>query len=385
MRVLEGALLGAALLLLLGGVASILWWLRGTGGRAYPGLARARGDLSFPRVSIIVPARDEADVVEACLRSLAALDYPDFEVVLVDGGSTDGTLEKARAIPGVRVVEEPPLPPGWVGKSWACHTGAAQATGAYLLFTDADTVHAPGSLRRVMTEALLREPDLLTGYTQQVLLTPWERALMPAVFILIGTAVGGVGTRRMRDEDLAIANGQYLLFKREAYDSIGGHAAPSVRGRMAEDLALARLAAARGLRPLAVGLIGEVTVRMYREPRAMWRGWRKNTSEGMASTPPVPFLLTVLTYLQGAWALPLAVAAALLGAWPAAGVAAAAYLLMAGRILATHATTTGVPPGYALLHPLGFAFFATVLTASLADRVLGRGHEWKGRRYGSGK
>lgn len=383
MSPLGSALLAASLVLLLGGVASVLWWLRGTGGRFFPGLAPARGDLAFPRVSIIVPGRDEADVIEACLRSLVALDYPDFEVLYVDGGSTDGTLEKARAIPGVRVLLEPPVPAGWVGKSWACHVGEAAATGRYLLFTDADTVHGLQSLRRAMTEALLADSDLLTGYTEQDLRTSWERALMPPIFLLIGTAVGGVSTRTMQDPDLAIANGQYLLFKREAYRAIGGHASPSVRGRMAEDLALARLAAERGLAPRAVGLLGEVRVRMYREPAAMWKGWRKNTSEGMVRTPPLPFLLTVLTYLQGAWAFPLAVAAGLLGAWPAAAVAYAAYLLMAGRVLATYPTTSGVPWYYALLHPLGFGFFGLVLTASLWDRATGRGHEWKGRRYGT--
>ncbi|HWG89969.1 MAG TPA: glycosyltransferase [Candidatus Thermoplasmatota archaeon] len=369
----------ASFLLLAAAFAGLLYWMVESRGRFFPPTPHRHAVERWPRVSIIVPARNEADVIERCLRSLTKLDYPDYEVLVVDGGSTDGTRELARAFGKVRVLEEPPLPSGWVGKSWACHAGAREATGEYLLFTDADTVHAPESLRLTVGEALVREADLFTGYTQQELPTFWERVVMPPIFLLIATAVGGVSPRSMRNPRRAIANGQYLLFRREGYDAVGGHAA--VKGRMAEDLALARLVAARGLRSWPVSLVGLVTVRMYRRPREMWRGWRKNTAEGAVSTPLGLTVLTALTFAAGLLALPLAVAAALLGAPQAATMAGAAYVLMAARIAGSYDTTTGVPSAYSLLHPLSFLFFGTVLAASLGDRLLGRGHEWKGRRY----
>lgn len=334
-----------------------------------------------PRVSVIVPSRDEARNLPRCLASLRALEGVDAEILVVDGGSADGSREIALAAskedPRVRLIDEPPLPAGWVGKCWACWNGRKAATGEWLLFTDADTDHAPASLSRAVAAA--RDSDMLTGLTRQELGSFAERVAMPATFTLIHAAARGAGGEAIRDPEHAIGNGQYLLFRAEAYDRIGGHEA--VKGSVVEDLALARRCASLGVRSTFWDLSDVVRVRMYRGGREMFRGWRKNVATGAAHTPALAFALTAASYLAGLLALPLGIAALALREWVAAAVLLATWLLVSWRVRRAQSTTDG--PGWldALLHPLGFAFFGTVLVASAFDRLTGRGAVWKGRRY----
>ena len=121
------------------------------------------------RLSVIVPARNEADVIRACLESLLAQAEPgfalneDWELLLVDDGSTDQTRAIAASLAGVQVLDPDPLKPGWTGKANACWTAAQKALGDWLLFTDADTIHEPGDLGRAMPRSRTRPgcPTLL--------------------------------------------------------------------------------------------------------------------------------------------------------------------------------------------------------------------------------
>lgn len=335
------------------------------------------------RVSVIVPARDEARNLPRLLESLTRLDWVDLEILVVDGGSSDGSQAIVRAFaardPRVRLLEEPPLPPGWVGKSWACHVGRRHASGARLLFTDADTAHAPSSLARAARAAQEGDYGLVTGATRQELGTFWERVAMPPVFTLIYAAGGGAGAASIQDPEHAIGNGQYLLFDAAEYDRIGGHEA--VRGSVVEDLALARLCARSGVRAAFFDLADAVRVRMYQGAREMFRGWRKNVATGATHTPPRAYALTVFTFLPGVAALPLALVALVAREWAAAALALAAGILMAWRVHATQGMADGPGWRHALLHSMGYAFFGAVLAASSWDHHSGRGPEWKGRRY----
>ncbi|HUR68132.1 MAG TPA: glycosyltransferase, partial [Candidatus Thermoplasmatota archaeon] len=191
-----------------------------------------------PGVSVIIPARDEARNLPRLLASLARQTIS-VDVIVVDGGQ-NGDLASLAGETGARVVPEPRLAPGWVGKSWACRNGRSAARGEWLLFTDADTFYEPEAVARAVAEAEARGVGFLTGLTRQELGSFAERVCMSPMFTLVQAATGGGGERSLADPRHAVANGQFLLFRAATYDALGGHEA--VKESVVEDLALARVA-----------------------------------------------------------------------------------------------------------------------------------------------
>src|SRR5580698_757204 len=191
-----------------------------------------------PAVSVIVPARNEEACLGTCLESVVSQAGVSFEVVVVDDGSTDRTREIAESFAGVRVVDAGALPAGWSGKNHALTAGVRQAKGEWFLFTDADTVHRPGSLARALAEARAQGAALLSYSPEQVVHGFWERAVMPVIFAELAERYRPAEVSDPRSP-VAAANGQYLLVSREAYEAVGGHAA--IAGDLLEDVALARV------------------------------------------------------------------------------------------------------------------------------------------------
>ena len=255
-----------------------------------------------PLVSVMVPARNEALRISPCLRSLCAQDYPNYELLVLDDHSQDDT---ARVIldhgfswekhSRRRLLDGQPLPEGWTGKSWACHQLASAAKGEYLVFTDADTVHDPAALGAFVGHAIDTGAGLLSAWPRQVTGTWSERAVIPLVYVLLlGALPHYVLWRLQRRPDyarwtsrgvlgaLGAANGQYMLFRRDVYEQIGGHAA--VRDHLVEDVALGRQVAQRtaeGLRlihcagsRLYVHLIRAGVGRVHEEPAGRILGIR---------------------------------------------------------------------------------------------------------------
>jgi glycosyltransferase involved in cell wall biosynthesis len=224
-------------------------------------------------VSVIVPARNEEACLGACLDSLLAQSGADFEIIVVDDQSTDRTREIAASRSGVRVIEAGPLAEGCSGKCNAAQSGADVASGAWLLFTDADTVHLAGSLERSLREAREHQVALLSYSPAQEVHGLIENAVMPVIYAELAT------TYRPKDvcdpaSAVAAANGQYLLITRPAYDAVGGHAALS--HTLLEDVALAR-AVKRSGRKLRFRFGGDaVRTRMYRTWHDLRDGWTKN-------------------------------------------------------------------------------------------------------------
>lgn len=376
--------------LVLAGAALWSWRL----GALFRGRARGEGAQrgGVLPVSIIVPARNEAHNLPALLASLKALEPAPLEIVVVDDHSTDGTGDIARAA-GVRVVSPPPLPPGWNGKPWACRTGASAARGEYLLFTDADTVHAPGSLGQAMAELRARDAALLSAVPTHIVRAAWEK--LQGVFqllLLIATragapesatragapeAAGGAGAAG-RAHERRFSIGQYLLFRREAYEGIGGH--EPVKQRIAEDLAFARLIADAGL---GLGLVfspGLLGVRMYPEGLgAFVRGWRRNFREGLtaAGAGGVIEIVAIIGWLLGAPLAALSAAAA--GLAPLALGWAAVYLATAVEIARRQRSLGAFPPWSGLFYPVFVGMFVLVTALALIDRWRGTTVIWRGR------
>src|SRR5271166_2079680 len=226
---------------------------------------------STPAVSVIVPARNEEASLADCLRTLVGQAGPSYEIIVVDDDSTDGTRAIAESFP-VRVIAADPLPEGWTGKCNAAWSGAKVAKGQWLLFTDADTKHAPNSIASGLQEAKENEADLLSYSPTQEVGSLSERALMPVIFAELATTYP---PKEVSDpaSPTAAANGQYLLIRREVYDAVGGHAA--VATAFLEDLEMARRAKQTG-HTLRFRFSDVVSTRMYRTFQEMWEGWTRN-------------------------------------------------------------------------------------------------------------
>ena len=337
-----------------------------------------------PSLSVIVPARNEERSIERCVRSLLAQTLHDYEVIVVDDRSEDRTgailAGLARQDSRLRVIAGAPLPDGWVGKPWALAQGVRAARGAWLLFTDADTWHAPHACSSALAFVRARGADALTIWTHQELGSWGERAVLPAV---LGLVMLGSGTMAQvndpADTDHALANGQYILVARAAHEALGGFEA--LRGEIVEDIAFARRLKADGrFRLVLADGAHLVRVRMYASLRELWDGFTKNMYLGAGGD---------LLKLGGA-----AVFLALLSAVPAAlavdGIvrkrplrALEALLCLANGIAveAHGLRKTGIPPRLAWYAPIGYAVCGAILVNSTLRTITGRGVEWRGRRY----
>ncbi|HEX6797574.1 MAG TPA: glycosyltransferase, partial [Ktedonobacterales bacterium] len=340
----------------------------------------------LPRVSVILPARDEERNILRSVTSLLEQDYPDFEAIVVDDASTDRTPAILREIAArhphgerLRVLRVDELPPGWAGKPHAIHTGASAATGEWLLLTDADTYHAPEALRSAVERALRDGMDLFSYGTTQELPDFWGRVLMPMAYMGISMQYPAASVNDPTSP-VAIANGQYILIKRALYDKIGGYASASLRRTVLDDRDLARATKQAGARMEMVDGRGLVSTRMYRGLREHWRGWGKNAYAGsrggseffllmIAGLPLVtivPFALALGGLVTRHWRVAIAG-----GTTAAAALAYRAWLQRGMR----------VPWRYVATLPLAGAVFTGILSRGLWRSLTHRGVEWKGRSY----
>jgi glycosyltransferase involved in cell wall biosynthesis len=332
-----------------------------------PGVAR-------PFVSVIVPARNEEPCLGKCLKSLVSQRGIRSEVIVVDDGSTDRTHEIAESISGVRVVDAGPLPVGWSGKVNAILAGARVARGDWLLFTDADTEHRPGSLARALAEADRHGAALLSYSPEQEVHGFWEKAVMPVIFAELAAAYRPSEVSDPASQ-AAAANGQYLLISRAAYDAVGGHAA--VATSLLEDVALARAVKISGRKLWFRFGADAVATRMYRSFRQLKEGWTKNLILLFPSPLKLAFgrmaefiLMAGGTFVASRSGIhgqaKLAIASAIL----VAGLAAAFFR----RIAKAHFSWGG-----SALAPFGLPIFSYLLVRSRIFHSKGK-VTWKGRQ-----
>ena len=363
-----------------------------------PALTAAE-QMKEPTVSIIVPARNEEDNITRCIQSLLEQDYSQFEVIAVDDGSTDGTSrlldELAQTHPQgnrlwvLRLRDE--LPAGWAGKPHALHRGIQEAQGEWLLFTDADTWHAPNALRSAVTQAVQEGMDLFTVGTEQELPTFWERVLMPMAYLGISMQYP---PRLVNDPKsrVAVANGQYLLIRKTAYEITGGYARPDLRGTLLDDRDLAHVIKSNGFKLHFVDGQDLIHVHMYRGLRDTWRGWRKNAYLG--SRGGLPFVLLELFGLPMITIVPffLPILARLTRTRNGGGMSSAeATVATATELVPLLAyrlwlnTMLRVPWYYAFTHPLAGVIFEGILGESTWRVLTHKGVDWRGRQYSDGK
>jgi hypothetical protein len=338
-----------------------------------PRLEDAGEPSALPLVSVLVPARDEAENLRRTLPLLLNLDYPRLEVLVLDDRSVDGTAQVAEALARdtgapLRVLRGVEPPPGWVGKNWACHQLAVTAAGEVLVFCDADVEAGSAAVARTVAALQRNRAGVMTALPRQRLDGWMQAAVVP---IIVQLPVLSMLPLRLipitRSPSLSMANGQWLAFTRAAYDAIGGHAA--VRGQVVEDVALGRLVKARGHRLVVCIAASLLAVRMYDSAAAMREGFRKNLYPLLGGRR-APFALG-MAMLALAWLYPFigALRGTLAAMVPLALLAA---LRIAGALLVRQGWRT------VLLHPIGAVLVAGLAVESWIGHERGR-VIWRGR------
>lgn len=346
-----------------------------------PGTANG-GSPPAGLVSVLIPARDEAGNIEACVRAVLASRETDLEVVVLDDHSSDGTPDIVRRLaaedPRVRLEEAPPLPAGWSGKQHACWQLSQRARGEILVFLDADVRLAPGAVGRVA--ALFADPNLhlASGFPRERTETLGERLVIPQIHVLLlGYLPMGFARLFRRTAGFAAGCGQLMAVRREAYRTMQGHAAPSVRRSMHDGVTLPRAMRRAGFATTLFDAADSAECRMYEGFRATWDGFSKNATEGMATPIGLP-VWTVL--LLGGHVLPwLLLIAGLLGGGPGmvlAGAAGGAATLAQRLILVavSRQDIAAVP-----WHPVGIVVLLALQWGALVNALRGRRPTWRGR------
>lgn len=350
--------------------------------RALKRLGTCPPPYRFPRVSILVPARNEENNIAACIDSLMIQDYPDYEILVLDDDSHDGTWrilsELAKQGSHLRILKGEPLPAGWLGKHWACYQLSLVATGELFLFTDADTRHHSQAVRDAVAALVAEQVDLLTVLPKQEVVSWAERLLVPIIpwsifsFVSLGLAY------RLRLPALSANVGQFMLFRREAYNAIGGHEA--IRQHVVDDLVLGRRAVAHGLHWRLLDGSERVRCRMYRNYQEVREGFTKNLFGAFEYNGPI------FVSIWG-WLLFVFVEPPLILALATAGVSLEGLISVRLATRAVGASLVlwgitywrfGFPLYLTFFYPASILSAAVIAMRSLLLTVTGRA-TWKGR------
>jgi chlorobactene glucosyltransferase len=260
---------------------------------------RARVPRSAPLISVLIPARDEADNIGTCLESLQRQDYPNFEVLVLDDNSTDDTAVIVSRIAAtdnrIKLITGHPLPKDWAGKPFACYQLAQQANGSWLLFVDADTVHAPHMLRSVLDTALKRKASLLSGFPRQLATSLSQMIAVPVIYFIIMSWAPLWLIHRLKSFHPSVAIGQFLLFPRDEYWRIGGHKV--VQSRILDDIWMGIEMSRHKGRHVAIDLSSVVSCNMYPTVGSMWSGLVRCVYSITAISPVMLLMLMPLAVL----------------------------------------------------------------------------------------
>lgn len=349
--------------------------------------AKSDGELPEPAplISVLVPARNEEANIGTCLESLRHQNYPNFEILVLDDASTDGTADIVARVAAedrrVRLLQGQPLPPGWAGKPFACHQLAQEAGGSWLLFTDADTVHAPSMLRQVLSTAIASQAALISGFPYQRTTSIWQKMAIPILcYFMILCWLPLWWLQRTRRSLPATAIGQFLFFSAQEYRSIGGHEA--VKSRILEDVWLGIEVSRHHYRQLTLDLSQLVSCQMYREFGTMWEGiarWLYTVASlstvALIGMMDVVLLLFLAPFLWLAYGLLLAQPAF---GWQVLVMLQVAILFLA-RFLASRRFSQ--PKTSIILHPVGIALLLLICLYASYRYLTGAGVRWKGRLY----
>jgi len=338
-----------------------------------------------PLISVLIPARNEEENIETCLKSLQKQDYPNFEILVLDDNSKDRTAELVERMAAeddrIKLIKGEPLPDGWAGKPFACYQLAEKAKGSWLLFVDADTTSAPHMLRSTLVLAIELNSSMLSGFPRQMAESLPEKIAMPTLYFVIMSWFPLWWLHRSIGRRPSLTIGQFILFRREEYWRIGGHTA--VKDRILEDVWLGVETVRHGGRHVAIDLSTVFYCRMYREVGAMWEGFVKWMYSVAAISP-----VALLGLMAAAFVFYLApfywlwngfLSSAAPADWRFIVTFQIGMIIFMRWVVDHHFRQSLLST---VLHPIGFSFlFATGLYGSWRE-VVGMGVRWKERLYG---
>ena len=243
-----------------------------------PRIARAPKIKSAPKVSVLIPARNEEQNIGKCLDGLLKQDYPNFEIIVLNDHSEDNTLqviqENQKRDNRIKFINGKNLPLGWTGKNWACHQLSQVASGDIFIFTDADNRHAPFAVKNTVAHIQNLKLGLISAFPQQWTVTLPEKLIVPIMDIFVYGTLPLWSTYYLPFPSMAAANGQWIAFTKEAYQQLGGH--ETVKNELVEDTFLARLAKKKKIKILTTAGTDAVFSRMYQNANEVWHGFSKN-------------------------------------------------------------------------------------------------------------
>jgi chlorobactene glucosyltransferase len=338
-----------------------------------------------PLVSVLIPARNEEQNIETCLKSLQKQDYSNFEIIVLDDNSKDRTAKIVERLAAkdkrIKMIKGEKLPEGWAGKPFACYQLAENANGSWLLFLDADTTSEPHMLRSTLALAIELNLSLLSGFPRQMAESLPEKIAMPIMYFIVMSWFPLWWLHRSEGHKPSLTIGQYLLFRRDEYWRIGGHMA--VKDRILEDVWLGAETVRNGGRHVAVDLSTVFNCRMYRTVGAMWEGFVKWMYSVAALSPVALVGLLAVAFIfylapfYWLWNGFLSTAAPT--DWRFF-VAFQVAMILFMRWLVEHHFRQSLLSTF--LHPIGFSFWYVAGLYGGWREVVGLGVRWKERLYG---
>lgn len=230
-----------------------------------------------PLVSVLIPARNEEKNINKCIKAFIKQDYPNFEIVVLDDNSSDDTYNIVKKLSkqnkNIRIFKGKTLPPGWLGKNYACHQLSRLARGDYFIFTDADTYHYPNSISSSLAALLINNLDALCPFPRQIMITIHERMTISFMNFAILLFMPLALIRKSKNPLFCTGIGQYILFKREVYFGMGGHAA--VRGKILEDVHITKKTKEMGYSYMIFDGRKIIFCRMYRNFKQVLAGYSR--------------------------------------------------------------------------------------------------------------
>lgn len=337
-----------------------------------------------PLVSVLIPARNEAENIHRCLSSLSKQDYPNLEIIVLNDNSTDRTSEVVQkfAVKDSRIslVNGAPLKKGWLGKSFACHQLAKQAKGDYFVFTDADTLHFGSTISKAFAALINNKLDALSIYPNQITVTFHERMTVPFINFAILSFMPLVLVKKAKSEFFSTGIGQFFLFKREVYEKFGGH--ESVKGEILEDVHISKQVKKFGYKIMVFDGSNNIFCRMYHNFDEVIKGFSKfifaafdyNGFMEMIAMSffsiifMVPFLLLPMGVFIFSWS----------GRVITFSIIQICIILVIKIILSMRFRNRILD---VLLTPVSVAYMVLIAGNSYFQARLGKGIYWKGRTY----